>query len=132
VNLEWVALNAGIEWDLKVVKFHIVVPKISQQWHRHQWCIFLLSFDMCFVFMSPKLAFIFDMDWQVWPYVYSMSWSCWNSLTRLSVKKRWKVFMDLRVGHHDLTFFKDPLEFQPFGLRWVVSKRKENIVGHKK
>jgi hypothetical protein len=40
--------------------------------------------------------------------------------------------MDLRVGHHDLTFFKDPLEFQPFGLRWVVSKRKENIVGHKK
>jgi cytochrome P450 len=30
------------------------------------------------------------------------------------VKKGWKVFMDLHVGHHGPPFFKDPLEFQPF------------------
>ncbi|KAH8953349.1 hypothetical protein BDL97_08G021100 [Sphagnum fallax] len=29
------------------------------------------------------------------------------------VKKGWKVFMDLRAGHHDPALFKDPLEFQP-------------------
>jgi len=29
------------------------------------------------------------------------------------VKKGWKMFMDLHVGHHDPTFFKDELEFQP-------------------
>ncbi len=30
------------------------------------------------------------------------------------MKKGWKVFMDLHVGHHGPPFFKDPLEFQPF------------------
>ncbi len=113
MNLEWVAINAGIEWDPKAVKFHAVASKESQQWHRHQWCIFLLSFHMCFVLLFPKLAFIFDMDWQVWSCVYSMSWSCWNPLIGFKVKKGWKVFMDLRDGHHDPTFFKEPLEFQP-------------------
>jgi hypothetical protein len=93
MNLEWVILNACIEWDPKVVMFHAVAPKKSQQWHRDQWCIFLLSFNMCFVFISPKLAFIFDMDWQVWSCVYNMSWSCWNSLAIFMVKKGWMMFM---------------------------------------
>jgi hypothetical protein len=96
----------------EAIKFHVMAPKISQQRHRHQWCIFLLSFDMCFVIMSPKIAFIFDTYWQVWSCVYNMSWSCWISMTWFRVKKGWKVFMDLH-GHHDLAFFKDPLEFQP-------------------
>jgi hypothetical protein len=119
MNLEWVALNANTKWNPKVVKFHVVAPKRSKQQHRHQLCIFFLSFDMCFIFLFPKLAFIFDMDWQVWFGVYSMSWSCWNSLTWFRVKRGWKVFMDLHVGHHHPTFFKNPLGFQPF--RFEVS-----------
>jgi hypothetical protein len=132
VKLEWVVLNVGIEWDPKAVEFHVVAPKRSQQWHRHQWCIFLLFFDLCFIFLFPKLAFWFDMDWQVWCYVYNMSWSCWISLTWFKVKKGWKVFMDFHVGHHDLAFFKTHWSLNPLDLRWMVSKPKENIVGHKK
>jgi hypothetical protein len=131
VNLEWVAVNVGIEWNSKAIKFHVMAPKKSQQRYRHQWCIFLLSFDMCFVILSPKIAFIFDTNWQVWSCVYNMSWSCWISMTWFKVKKGWKVFVDLH-GHHDLGLFKTHWSFNPLSLRWVVSKPKENIMGHKK
>jgi hypothetical protein len=87
VNLEWVALNVGTKWNPKAIKFHVMAPKRSQQRHRHQWCIFLLSFDICFVILSPKIAFIFDMYLQVWSCVYNMSWSCWISMTWCMVKK---------------------------------------------
>jgi hypothetical protein len=132
MNLEWVALNACTEWDPKPIKLLAVVPKRNQQWHKHQWCIFLLSFDICFVFLSPKLAFIFDIDWHVIKLyiacheVVGIHWH--DSGWRKGGRCLWICLLDIMIQ----PFSKTHWSFNLFDWKWLVSKPKENIVGIKK